>query len=295
VVSPSLIASLAGLLKAKLTRPRVRRVLWVQDLYSAGLIQKYGPVSPIAVFFRGVERLAVRLADRVVVIHPRFAHFAQESLLADPEKIAVVRNWSHFSVQANESSDSVRRRYGIDLSAILVCHAGNMGFKQALSNVVSAAKLALEQGVGTEFLLVGNGNQRLDLENQAAGLSNLRFIDSVPDVELANLLAAADVLLINELGGMREMALPSKFTTYLTAGKPILLASDKESIMAEELALSGSGIRVEAESPQALVDGISKLISGGDDIGQLVRNGKDFQKKYLSEEAALNAFMQILG
>jgi colanic acid biosynthesis glycosyl transferase WcaI len=293
VVSPSLITSVASLLKAKFTRREARRLLWIQDLYTAGLIQKYGSSSPVTKFFKSLERQAVKLSDMVVVIHPRFSSFVRDELNAESGKVAVVRNWSHFNSAPDESPSAVRAKYGLSEARVLVCHTGNMGFKQGLGNVIEAARLSSESENPVEFLLVGNGNQRKSLEAQGQGLENIHFVDSVSDGELANLMSASDVLLINELSGMREMALPSKFTTYLTAGKPILLASDAESIMAEELELSGAGIRVDADNPSALLEGI-KEIATSHQRDEFVANGKAHLEKYLTPEAAFAAFREIL-
>ena len=295
VVSPSLIASVFSLLKAKAIRPRARRILWIQDLYTAGLLQKYGPSSPVTTFFMLLERQAIRLADRVVVIHPRFSAFVQDQLKAEPEKVSVVRNWSHFRASPDENPSVIRARYGLSDSSVVVCHAGNMGFKQGLGNVVEAARLASTGINPVHFLLVGNGNQRKALEAQAKGLENILFVDSVSDTELANLMGASDVLLINELAGMREMALPSKFTTYLTAGKPVLLASDAESIMAEELEASGAGIRVDADSPEKLLEGVAALVADEQSRAVYAASGETHLEKYLTAESAYQAFDQILG
>lgn len=52
---------------------------------------------------------------------------------------------------------------------------------------------------------MGNGNQRRQLEDLASGESAISIIDPVDTQDFPNVLAAADVLLLNELPGVAEM------------------------------------------------------------------------------------------
>src|SRR5699024_3086421 len=105
----------------------------------------------------------------------------------------------------------------------LILHAGNMGRKQGLANVVRAASV-----VGPDeplvFVLLGDGSERTALEALAEGSNKIRFVSSLHQDEFPLALAAADALLVNELPGVKEMALPSKLTSYFAAGRPIIAA-----------------------------------------------------------------------
>ena len=64
-------------------------------------------------------------------------------------------------------------------------------------------------------------------------------------------LSAADFLLVNELPGVKDMAVPSKLTSYFNAGVPVVAATDDGSVTAAEIATSGGGVRVDAACPQS--------------------------------------------
>jgi len=294
VVSPSLVSSFALLIKSRLVCPDQTRILWIQDLYAAGLTQKYGLASPVTKLFVKIESQAIKLATRVAVIHPRFKAFAEESLHARPSSVQVIRNWSHVQAKPSPGSQKVREKYNLGGRSTLVCHAGNMGYKQGLENVIEAAKTAHLNAFDIEFVLIGDGNQRHELEKQALGLTNVHFLDLLPEQELMEVLAESDVLLICERTGMREMALPSKFTTYLTAQKPILLCSDKESVMAEELSLSGAGLRVDADAPGQLIQGVQQIVGDENLSETFIENGQRHLHMYLTPESAFAAFDELL-
>jgi len=63
----------------------------------------------------------------------------------DPDKVSVIRNWSHIdetSRLTNSSRKEVRRQLGWEDDVTVVLHAGNMGAKQSLRNVVEASRIA---------------------------------------------------------------------------------------------------------------------------------------------------------
>ncbi len=58
---------------------------------------------------------------------------------------------------------------------LVVLHAGNMGLKQGLEQVVDAAALAGRRGSAIRFVLVGDGNQRERIAALGAGVPALEM------------------------------------------------------------------------------------------------------------------------
>ena len=67
-----------------------------------------------------------------------------------------------------------------------------------------------------------HGSQREQLAARGAGVERLTFAAPLPDGEFEAALAAADVLLLHEKPGVVEMSVPSKLTSYFTAGRPVV-------------------------------------------------------------------------
>jgi N-acetylglucosaminyldiphosphoundecaprenol N-acetyl-beta-D-mannosaminyltransferase len=126
----------------------------------------------------------------------------------------------------------------------VVLHAGNMGLKQGLEQVVGAARHADAVAAPLLFVLMGDGNQRALLEAQAHGIERLRFVPFQPEDEVPNILDAADVLLVSERATVIDMSLPSKLTSYFAAGRPIVGAVPSEGATAREMLRSGAGLIV---------------------------------------------------
>ena len=108
-----------------------------------------------------------------------------------------------------------------------------MGHKQGLENVIEAARMVQTSVPELRFVLMGDGNQRAELEARAAsyGLENLEFLPSQPDSSYVNTLAAADTLILSLHDQVKDMAFPSKVGSYVAAELPIIASVSGDSEM----------------------------------------------------------------
>ena len=148
------------------------------------------------------------------MIHAGFMTDLVEHLGVDRRRIREIRNWTHVDPPDPSASAAFRNAHGWGADEVVVLHAGNMGYKQGLENVIAAAELAARSGSRTRFVLLGDGNQRVSLEAAGAGVRTLEFLPPVSEEEFPAALGAADVLLVNERPGVAQMAVPSKLTSY---------------------------------------------------------------------------------
>lgn len=289
-VSPAFLATLLVVLRATLTRTPV--VVWVQDVYTLS-VSETGTHPRFAGIVRLLESRTLRWATRVLVIHPRVKRYVCQTLGVPEHKVDVVRNWTHTQPSPARSAQ-VRRRFGWDDDETVVLHAGNMGVKQNLRNVVEAAQLAADTGVPVRFVLLGDGNCRHELEQQSPNAC-LQFLDPLPDGEFEEALASADILLVNELPGMTEMSMPSKLTTYFNTGLPVLAAVDTCSVSHDEVERAGGGIQVPPGDPEALLDAVLQL-AGDDGLrADLGAAGQQYRDEVLGAEAAIEAIITTLA
>lgn len=296
LVSPALVSSSLAMARARTLHPGVPVVTWVQDLYSRGMSQTEtgGRVSRTAI--AAMERALLRSSDRVVVIHDRFRDIVSSTFDVPDESVEVVRNWSHLAGRATSADRAtVRSTRGWGVDEIIVVHGGNQGVKQGLGNVVEAAAVAAERGARVRFVLVGHGSQHEELRARAADIPSIEFLPPMDDDDYTATLAAADVLLVNELSGVSDMAVPSKLTTYFRSGRPVIASTDAGSISAEEVERAGAGVRVDADDPGALVDAALDLGGDPDRGARLGASGERFAREHLEESAAMRSFSGILS
>ena len=290
MVSPALFATGIAMLRAKLSRHSPVVAVWVQDIYSLGIVETGSGGRLVARIIRLVEESTLRAASCVVVIHSRFADYLTKNLKVDPARIEVIRNWTHLEAASLTNSAEIRAGYGWEPDETIVLHAGNMGVKQDLENVIAAARLADDQQLPVRFVLLGNGSQRESLRNLGLGVHRLQFIEALSERGFQEALAAADVLLVNEKLGVSEMAVPSKLTSYFNAGRPVLAATDLAGATAGEISEADAGCIVSAGNPQSLLDAALELGSDPLMSAKLGANGLRYRRVVLDQEVAIDKF-----
>jgi colanic acid biosynthesis glycosyl transferase WcaI len=287
-VSPVLLTVLAGL---RWRRPGQTALgVVVQDLYSRALAET-GMTSPHGARLAArLERSLLNRADGIAVVHENFSRNLAELGVRRPP-VSVIRNWAHVAAPRTDRAQT-RRRLGWASDDVIALHAGNMGVKQGLENLVRAARCAAEAGSRVRFVLMGDGNQRRRLERLAGGLSTISFRDPLPDGDFEDALGAADVLIVNEASSVVEMSAPSKLTSYFSAARPVVAATDPRSAAGREIERSGGGVCVAPGDADALHAAVLTLGLDPESCQRIGRLGKSYADKYLTPSGAARAYCE---
>lgn len=288
-VVPSLLGGLAARRTARLTGARL--VVWVQDLMGPAARQSgTAGGTRVAGLVARLEEQLFTSADAVVVLNESFAAYAREH---GASQVHVVPNWTH--VRPPVQDRAVTRR-GLDWpeEAVIALHAGNMGMKQGLENLVDMARLAEHRDCPVHVVLMGDGNQRAALVERAAGLRHLRFMPPVDEAAFPEVLAAADVLLVNERPGVKDMSQPSKLTSYCAAGRPVVAAVDEGGTTADAVRRSGAGLMVPAGRPDVLLQAVSALADDDERASRLGAVGLAHADEVLGAAGALESLTSIV-
>jgi len=196
------------------------------------------------------ERWAMARAHTVATASESFRPYLRE-LGVDEHRILDLPNWTHVGLPT-AARDATRARLGWPADRTVVLHAGNMGLKQGLEQVIEAARRADALGAPSLFVLMGDGSQRATLESKARGIERIRFLPFQPEDDVPNVLHAADVLLVSERASVIDMSLPSKLTSYFAAGRPIVGAVPASGSTAREIVRSQAGVIIPTGDPDTL-------------------------------------------
>jgi len=289
-VTPPLLAATMAAFRARSSWPRPAIGMVVQDLYSRGVTETGATSGLAASVISRIESSALRLADGVAVIHPGFVPELSGHLGVQAHRIRVIRNWTHVTAPDPGSSAAFRATHGWKSDELVILHAGNMGLKQGLENVIAAAEMADRAKQRVRFVLLGDGNQRVYLQSIAGGVQSLEFLPPVNDEDFPAALGAADVLLVNERPGVSQMAVPSKLTSYFRAGKPILAATDEHGFAAREIRAARAGVLVDPNRPDLLVQEALRLGQDRSRAAQLGEAGGRYCDEVLSAAAAIDSY-----
>jgi colanic acid biosynthesis glycosyl transferase WcaI len=281
-VTPSLSGALVGARAARAAEAPL--AVLVQDLVGQAARQSgIAGGNRVASAAKAVEGRVLRRADRVLLISDTFRRQVLEYGVSG-DRVRLLPNWSHISPARAERAQ-VRREMGWNDDVFVVLHTGNMGLKQGLQNVVEAAR-SLAGRRDVLLVLMGDGNRRAALQQAGRGVDVLRFLGPVHSERYPDVLAAADLLLVNELPTVGEMSLPSKLTSYFASGQPVLAAVSADGACARELEASEGGVRVEPADPEALARAIVALRHKPQERVVLGLAGARYAERTLSRNAA---------
>ncbi|GLZ51754.1 glycosyltransferase family 4 protein [Actinomycetospora sp. NBRC 106378] len=261
----------------------------VQDLYGRAAVEAGVLTGREAAATAALERRLLGAADGVVAIHERFRR-SLIGLGVDDRRITTIRNWTHVGAATGDPR-ALRRRLGWGDDEVIALHAGNMGVKQGLENVVLAARLADRQGLPVRFVLLGDGHQRNHLAALSCGVERLDILDPLPDGEFETVLRAADVLVLNERPEIAEMCVPSKLTSYFASGRPVVGATGLHSAATAEIAASEGGVTVTPGNPEALLGAVLGVVDDEEEALAMGLRGELFARDVLHVDAAAEAYV----
>ena len=240
-----------------------------------------------------IENFFLRKATAVSSITPAMCRRAVEKGASD-EACWLVENWADIrSIAPTPADNSFRQGLGIGPEKLLVMYAGGMGAKQGLEVLVESAR-QLRDDPRFEFVMVGTGVVRDQLQVVAAGLQNLRFLDVQPLDVLPQMLAAADVHLIIQRRDAADLVMPSKLTNILAAGRPAIATAERGTALWDVLEGRQAGCCVEPENPQALCEALRQLVAQPERRGLMARNARQYAEENLDQDAILQRFEQRL-
>ena len=290
IISPPLFTGIPVALIAWFKRSRT--ILHVQDLQPDAAVDlgmlKPGPLMNL---FFALERLTYRLVHRVSTISDgMMAKIAAKGVSRD--KMLLFRNWANDDVVSpRDSNTSFRREWGLD-GKFVALYSGNMGVKQGLKGVLEAAA-ALQEQNDIEVVIVGDGGEKPALMKRASdmGLTNLQFRPLAPMERLAELLATADVALVPQKDGVKDIVLPSKLCNLLASGRPVVAAASLDTELGRIVSESGCGVLVEPENGLQMAEMIRHLRRATAVRDRMGRDGRRYMETFLGSGQILAEFM----
>jgi len=240
---------------------------------------------------RAFERFILSRFDRVSTISENMLALAvQKGVQA--EKTVLFPNWvDTHQIFSMQDANPMRVELGIEEYKKVVLYHGNLGRKQGLGILIEAAVL-LRDHTEILFLICGEGAARSELEQNAAGMKNVRFIDLQPLEKLNQLVNLADVHVLPQLIGAADLVMPSKLTTMLASGKPVLACASPGTQLWKVVNLVGRV--VPPEDAQALSEAISHIINDPRECQRLAKLGRNYTCQFLEKEVILSKFKYAL-
>lgn len=289
VVSPPLFIGIPIALIAKLKRSRT--IFHVQDLQPDAALDlgmlKPGPLTNL--FFL-LERMTYRLVDRVSTIsYGMLEKIASKGV--PRQKLILFRNWAHDDLVTPMGTDTWYRQEWNLGSKFVVLYSGNMGVKQGLDSLLEAAA-DLRQMRDIVFVVVGDGGEKPALMQRASemGLHNIQFQPLQPMERLSELLATADVAVVPQKRGVKDIVLPSKLGNLLASGRPVIAGADADTEFGRIVLESGCGVLVEPGNAGQIAMAITNLSLERNECLRMGEEGRRYMEQNLGSGPILDGF-----
>jgi colanic acid biosynthesis glycosyl transferase WcaI len=237
-------------------------VYLVYDLYldMAIAMKMVSPTSPIIRTFRRVQKSWFHGAARTVVLGRCMRDHVASTYRLELDKIGVVPIPSNLDLIVPMPKESTQFRRDNDLKGFLVLYAGNFAQYQDFDTLLDAAKM-LRHRPEITFAFVGDGAKKDYIASRVSKekLDNVRMLPFVPEEQLCDMLASADVSLVTLERGIEGLAVPSKFYNIMASGRATVACVPKASEVAHVIAEADCGIQVEQEDAPALAAALERL------------------------------------
>ena len=142
----------------------------------------------------------------------------------------------------------------------------------------------------SELRIYGGGNQKEKCQSlvKELGLTNVCF-GFVSRNEIPKVQAESDVLVLALPAGNGNLCLPSKLTSYLLSGRPVLASVDQDSSIKRILEGEGCGKTVLPDDKEALINGF-KYFAGltKENIAEMGVKGREYALSHLTREVNLS-------
>ena len=264
--------------------------IWPDSLSATGMMREGG----IFALAGSALDWVYQRCDAIVVLSPGFKKLLTKRG-APAERIEMIYNW------ADEGSLQTRAATGFagfpGDGRFRIVFAGNMGKAQGLDAMLDAAELVKARNPRVSFVFIGGGvdRERLRVAAGSRGLNNVEFMARVPMDQIGDVLRAADALVLHlRADPLFTITIPGKTQTYMSIGKPILVAAAGD---ATQLVLdAGCGVAATPGDGRSIADAALHLAGmtapALEEMGNL---GRQYYGANLSVQGGVQRFIEVFG
>ena len=190
---------------------------------------------------------------------------------------------------------SLRPRLGLD-GKFVALFGGNLGKGQQIENIVFLAEYYIESK-DIVFLIIAKGveKDRLQKIAEEKSLTNIRFMDYMPQADYLNLTRSVDLGLVSINENYRVPTCPSKAVSYMASGVPVLAMINPENDYGSIIEESGAGYWAVGSDKERIVELFDKLYSSPELRQKMSSAGRLFYKEYCTVEVAYKTMIEQIN
>lgn len=256
----------------------------IQDIYPECLLTKSHipgiAKSIIEGMLKPVDKYYQKHAYRVRTISDEMADYLSRTRKIEREKYLVVNNWQN-------DDDFQHLPEKEDEGKLIFEYVGSINVHANVDLMIKAFAEANIQN--SELRIYGGGNQK-ELCQQLVkdmGLTNVSF-GFVSRNEIPAVQSSASVLILALPAGNGNLCLPSKLTSYLLSGRPVLASVDQDSSTKRILEGEDCGKTVVPDDKGALISGFKYFAElTNSERTKMGENSRKYAQEHLTRKVNL--------
>ncbi len=248
--------------------------IW-QDSVSLGYFSEN---SLICKYYKYLENKLVKSADYIGSPSQGNIEFTLSYYPFVKEKNIKVLNYTKSPIFLPPIDIDLKDKYGLKNKFVAI-YGGNMSVAQKIDNVLLLAKSCSEFN-DICFLFLGRGQEleRIKSKVKEHKLSNIIFIDFLPQNEYYQLVSICDVGIVSLNEKLMVPNIPSKTLDFFNLSVPILASIDRNTDFGVFLDNAQAGLWSYAGDTNSFKDNLFKLYNSPDLRKKMGQNGFEFYK-----------------
>lgn len=221
--------------------------LLLKDIFPQNAVDlnMFKSTSLIYKYFRKKEIKTYEISDFIGCMSPANKNYIlQENKEINRDKVHIFRNsiYSKNSFEVTQK-DQIFEKLNINNRNITFIYGGNIGEPQGVHNIKKVME-RFDEIPNSNLVILGNGTKFQELKEWSLLIenSNLHVFDRLPKTEYDQLLNICDVGLIFLDERFTIPNYPSRLTSYLELGKPVIVSTDKNTDIGSEVVEKECGL-----------------------------------------------------
>jgi len=284
---------------AVLSHRRVPVICAVKDLYPETLsnLGRISQNNPIVWLTKAIGTQVYRQSTLIAPLNPLMGDYIIADRGIHPGKIRVLSDWidaSHFP-RHQPKDGNFRKKHAFSSELFLAMYVGSMTYMAGLELYVATAE-RLRHRQDIRLILIGDGAMRETIEGaiRQKALENIQLIYPLKPEEVAEVQAAADVLLLSLLPGAAEHATPSKLIFYMFSQRPVLASVHAGSPPARIIQDAKCGYVIRQGDPQELAAKLEQMADDRISLQQLGENARRYAEENFLKDNLLPRVCNLL-
>lgn len=273
--------------------------IFPQNARDLNLLKKW---SPIYCYFRGKEKETYRLSDKIGCMSAaNVKYISEHNPTISPNKIEVCPNSLlkkeyHDENERSSIRNKIRRSLLIAEEDLLLIYGGNLGIAQGLDFLLKIFD-ALNDQPKIKLLIIGNGTEYNKISHyiENRNYNNITLLKRIPPDEFEKMLFAADIGLIFLDPRFTIPNFPSRLTSYLNAGLPVISCTDKASDVGDVIEKGKCGFKVISGDIERFVSKITQIQDNRLLLKKMSKNARVLFEKAYTTKMSYDVIMKNLS